>query len=157
MRLKTQIVLALSLVCCSVFAGRAHASGAAAPAAPLLDAINAARTAYGLRPLQLDPTLVRAARFHTDEMLRSGTFAHGAFETRMLDFHVRGPVVGENLAWGSGGYAAPGTIVREWLASPEHRANLLRPGFSRVGLGELTASFHGFAGANVVTADFAGS
>jgi uncharacterized protein YkwD len=41
-----------------------------------------------------------------------------------------------------------------WLASPGHRANLLRPGFRRLGLGIATGSFPGQAGATVVTADF---
>jgi hypothetical protein len=37
-----------------------------------------------------------------------------------------------------------------------HRANLLRPSFRRVGVGDLVAVFQGVAGAHVVTADFAG-
>jgi uncharacterized protein YkwD len=118
--------------------------------------VNAARASFGLRPLRLDTTLARAARFHSGEMLSSGAFGHGAFRTRMVSFHARGPVVGENLAWGSGSYAAPATIVHEWLASPEHRANLLRPGFDRIGIGEVTGTFAGHAGALVVTADFGG-
>ncbi len=46
--------------------------------------------------------------------------------------------------------------MKAWLASPGHRRNLLRPGFRRVGLGELRTSFQGVTGATVVTADFAG-
>jgi uncharacterized protein YkwD len=46
--------------------------------------------------------------------------------------------------------------VKMWLASPGHRANLLRPGYDRIGLGLGAGSFHGIAGATVVTADFAG-
>jgi uncharacterized protein YkwD len=41
-----------------------------------------------------------------------------------------------------------------WLTSPEHRANLLRRGFHRVGLGIAQGSFQGAAGATIVTADF---
>ncbi|TML65334.1 MAG: CAP domain-containing protein, partial [Actinobacteria bacterium] len=65
-------------------------------------------------------------------------------------------VVGENLAWGTGAYSAAKAIVQEWLASPEHRANLLRPGFRLVGVGSAVGTFVGRAGATVVTADFAG-
>ncbi len=89
-------------------------------------------------------------------MTRTGTFSHGAFASRMVRFHVRGPFVGENLAWGTGSYASARGIVRAWLESPEHRRNLLRPGFRRIGLGLRRAAFQGTAGANVVTADFAG-
>ena len=38
------------------------------------------------------------------------------------------------------------------LASPEHRANLLRPSFRRVGIGALQGTFLGHRGARVVTA-----
>lgn len=122
----------------------------------LLQAINRARVAHHLRPLVYDPTLARAARAHDEDMLRRGYFAHGAFMSRMLHFGVRGPFAGENLAWGTGSYGTPEGIVDAWLASPEHRANLLRPGFRRIGLSELTGTFLGAAGADVVTADFAG-
>ena len=89
-------------------------------------------------------------------MLRRNYFAHGAFPSRMASFHVRGRMAGENLAWGSGQYGQAGTIIAEWLASPEHRANLLSSGFSRIGIGVARGSFLGTAGATIVTADFAG-
>jgi uncharacterized protein YkwD len=89
-------------------------------------------------------------------MSANGVFAHGAFRTRMIRFHAAGPLLGENLAWGTGEYGTPRGIVNAWLASPAHRANLLRPGFRRIGLGELQTRFQGAAGARVVTADFAG-
>jgi uncharacterized protein YkwD len=122
----------------------------------LLAAVNATRATYGLRPLHLDSTLQTAARSHSIDMLRHNYFAHGNFAGRMATFHVQGPTAGENLAWGSGAYGRAGTIVREWLASPEHRANLLRPGYARIGIGLVRGSFLGSGGATVVTADFAG-
>ena len=42
------------------------------------------------------------------------------------------------------------------MGSPGHRANLLRPGWNRIGLGALKGNFLGYTGATVVTADFAG-
>jgi uncharacterized protein YkwD len=122
----------------------------------LLAAVNATRAAYGLQPLHLDSTLQRAARSHSTDMLRHNYFAHGNFAGRMAAFHVHGPTAGENLAWGSGPYGRAATIVREWLASPEHRANLLRAGYARIGIGLMRGSFLGTGGATVVTADFAG-
>jgi uncharacterized protein YkwD len=118
--------------------------------------VNATRASFGLRPVQLDRTLSSAARTHSVEMLRGNYFSHGDFGGRMLAFHVRGSVVGENLAWGTGAYGAAGTIVGEWLASPPHRANLLRPGFHRIGIGLVHGTFQGSGGAIIVTADFAG-
>ena len=122
----------------------------------LLHAVNATRTSYHLAALRVDPALVRAARAHTAEMVRTNIFAHGAFSARMRLFHVRGPVTGENLAWGTGPYGSARSIVQTWLNSAPHRANLLRPGFRRIGIGAMVASFQGESGATVVTADFAG-
>jgi uncharacterized protein YkwD len=42
------------------------------------------------------------------------------------------------------------------MRSPGHRANLLRPGWTRVGIGARVGTFQGYRGATVVTADFAG-
>jgi uncharacterized protein YkwD len=128
----------------------------AGTAAGLLQAVNATRASHGLRRLRLDAALGRAARSHSADMLRRNVFAHGDFHGRMVAFRIRGGVAGENLAWGSGSYAQKKTIVAEWLASPEHRANLLRPGFTRIGIGVVRGSFQGSAAATVVTADFAG-
>jgi uncharacterized protein YkwD len=50
----------------------------------------------------------------------------------------------------------PQWVVDHWLASPMHRAVLLRPGFRRVGLGIAFGTFIGHGDAAVVTADFAG-
>jgi uncharacterized protein YkwD len=105
----------------------------------------------------VDGALLRAARAYSATMLRTGRFAHGAMGTRLARYGVRGPRYGENLAWASGSRAAARRIVSSWMASPSHRANLLRPGWRRIGIGALKGTFQGHAGATVVTADFAGS
>jgi uncharacterized protein YkwD len=124
--------------------------------ASILHEMNRVRAAHGLQSLRTESRLERAARSHSREMVRTGSFAHGAFGTRMRQFQVQGSFAGENLAWGVGVRGTARGIVAAWLASPGHRANLLRPSFRRVGVGAFVGSFHGFAGANVVTADFAG-
>jgi Uncharacterized protein with SCP/PR1 domains len=154
-----QVLVAIAAVFCALFvASGAVAASSLSPAeAGLLQAVNATRAANGLQPLSLDPTLTRAARRHTTEMIRDGYFAHGNFAGRMLAFHVHGPFLGENLAWGSGAYASAGAVISEWLHSPGHRANLLRPSFTRIGIGAVQGSFLGNGGSTVVTADFAGN
>jgi uncharacterized protein YkwD len=122
----------------------------------ILSAMNRVRATNGLRPLRLAAKLHAAARAHSADMIRRGYFGHGSFARRVNGFGVDAPVVGENLAWGSGVYGTAATIVHEWLVSPEHRANLLRPGFRLVGVGSAVGPFAGRR-AVVVTADFAGS
>ena len=122
----------------------------------LLGAVNGVRASRGLRPLRVDTALVRAARAYSARMLRTGVFTHGALGARLAEHGARGPVFGENLAWGVGSSAAARAIVGSWLRSPGHRANLLRPGWTRIGLGALRGTFQGHRGATVITADFAG-
>jgi uncharacterized protein YkwD len=122
----------------------------------LLREMNRVRAEHGLGGLTADTHLERAARAHSVEMIGSNVFEHGAFGSRMLQFNVTGRLAGENLAWGTGARGTAQGIVAAWLASPEHRANLLRPSFSRVGVSDLVGSFQGHLGAHVVTADFAG-
>jgi len=134
----------------------ATASRRSEPESRLLDAVNAARLAHGLRPLRVDPTLTRAARAHTIDMLERDYFAHGAFARRMAQFHIQAARIGEDLAWGNGVWAQATAVVREWLASPAHRANVLDPRFVRIGIGAATGTFQGASGATIFTADFAG-
>jgi uncharacterized protein YkwD len=133
------------------------AAGALSPAeTTLLGAMNQVRLAHGVAPLKEDATLEGTARAHTRWMLRTGDFEHGNFAYRMLHSHARGHVFGENLAWGEGAAGGPDAIVQAWLASPEHRRNLLSPSFRRVGVARMCGDFVGVHDAAVITTDFAG-
>jgi uncharacterized protein YkwD len=119
----------------------------------VLRAMNAVRTTHRLPRLRIDRRLQRAARSHSADMLRRQYFAHGTLLSRLVRFGAHGAIFGEDLAWGP---QSARWVVGQWLASPEHRANLLRRRFRRVGVGAYTGTFAGHAGAFVVTADFAG-
>ena len=123
----------------------------------LLGAVNDVRADHNLRPLKVDPKLLAAARAYSATMIAQDVFTHGAFAERLARSGARGPAFGENLAWGTGRYAGARNIVRMWMNSPGHRANLLRPGWTRVGIGARVGHFLGYPGATVITADFAGS
>jgi uncharacterized protein YkwD len=120
----------------------------------LLRTMNAVRMSRGLAPLRLDLRLARAARGHSADMMNRQYFAHGSVAGRVVAAGARGPLFGEDLAWGTSVTAQ--WVVNRWLASPAHRAVLLRPGFRRVGVGIVYGTFAGHGGAAVVTADFAG-
>jgi uncharacterized protein YkwD len=136
-------------------AATADSRGLSSPETSLVQTINSVRKSRGLVPLRVDFRLVRAARGHSTTMIRRQVFAHGSVASRALAQGARGPVFGENLAWGAGITAT--WIVNQWLASPSHRAVLLRRGFRRVGVGFAFGTFAGRSGAAVVTADFAGT
>jgi streptogrisin C len=137
----------------SELVGHAQLSG---QEASLLNAINHARARHGAPPLRISSPLQRAARSHSNTMLRTGTFDHGNWYQRLRRHGARGRTLGETIAWGVGSDGTGRAIVRMWLGSPPHRATLLRRGFRYVGVGVATGSFSGFGGASVATADFAG-
>ena len=148
---------ALALALVPAASGGTDAATLTASERSLLGEVNAVRRSQGLRPLSVDPALVRVARGYSVTMLRTNQFTHGAMGARLVASGARGPAFGENLAWGTGPYAAAKFVVRSWMNSPGHRANLLRPGWRRIGLGIAKGTFQGYPGASVVTADFAGT
>ena len=156
MLIKRKILVAfLALFALLGSAAGAGARGLSSPEASLLQTMNTVRTSRGLPPLRLDVRLLRAARGHSADMMHRQYFAHGAVAARALAQRARGPVYGEDLAWGTGVDRRSGSCDK-WLASPRHRAVLLRPGFRRIGIGIAFGTFAGHGDAAVVTADFAG-
>jgi uncharacterized protein YkwD len=155
MFIKTKILVAFVTVFAVLWPVAAVQAGSLSSSeASLLQTMNAVRTSRGLAPLRLDVHLLRAARGHSSDMMQRQYFAHGAVAARALAQRARGPVYGEDLAWGTGVTAQ--WVVNKWLASPKHRAVMLRPGFRRIGIGIAVGTFAGHGGAAVVTADFAG-
>jgi uncharacterized protein YkwD len=147
------------VACLAVFAvllpaATAGAGTLSSSEASLLTTMNAVRKSHGLAPLRVDVALVRDARGHSSDMMRRQYFAHGSVAGRAVRAGARGPLYGEDLAWGTRITAQ--WVIERWLASPSHRAVLLRPGFRRVGIGIVFGTFAGHRGAGVVTADFAG-
>jgi uncharacterized protein YkwD len=134
----------------------ATAGTSASQETAVLREMNRVRAQHGLPALRVDPRLQAAARSHSREMIASNVFEHGDFAGRIRRFRVVFHIAGENIAWGNGSYGTPRSIVAGWMASPPHRENLLRRSFTRVGVGDLAATFLGNRGAHVVTADFAG-
>ena len=155
MRLKC-LPAAAATAAALAFAAPSHASLMPAEQS-LLGEMNRVRAEHGLAPFQIDPALERTARAHSADMIRRDYFNHGALKSRLQAAGARGPIFGENLAWGVGPQAAAAAIVRLWMGSPGHRANLLRPGFQRIGIAAPRGEFLGWRGARVMTLDFAGT
>ena len=112
------------------------------------------------------PTLVSAARQHSQEMAADGYFAHSsangtAFWRRIQGFYGSrnwGPwAVGENLAWAAPGGTASSAAAR-WKRSPEHRKTLLTARWREIGISAVHVPaapgvFHGL-GVTIITTDF---
>jgi len=124
--------------------------------------INQVRRDHGLRVLHIAPGLRTAAQNHSNDMVNRDYFAHtsptGSTLYRRIvhsGFTIVGSWgAGENLAWGTGTYGTPRATVRMWLASPEHRANLLSRSWGWIGIGRRGGRFMGHSGAVVWTVDF---
>jgi uncharacterized protein YkwD len=141
-------ILLATIATTALLAPAAGAAPRRAPAAlsPLesgvLGDINAFRQAHDLQPLRVNPRLNAAAREHTLQMAADGYFAHesadgSAFWKRIQAFYSTGASaywsVGENLLWSSPN-VTPAQALRWWLASPEHRANLMNPRWREIGV-----------------------
>lgn len=145
------------MVCAALALGAsAEAATLTQPERALLAAVNDVRADHGLRPLSVDGRLTHAARSYSATLVARDVFTHGDLGNRLARAGAAGPFYGENLAWGTGTYATARGVVRGWLRSPGHRANLLRPGWTRIGIGRTVGEFRGVRGAAVVTANFAG-
>jgi uncharacterized protein YkwD len=106
--------------------------------------MNAERAARGLGRLQSEPLLGRVAASYARQMVRGQFFDHTSPAGSTMLARIRSTSylrdvtswsVGENLAWGSGNLATPRAMVRAWMQSAEHRANLLDRHFADVGIG----------------------
>ena len=102
----------------------------------ILDLVNVDRVNHGLPILSLDQTLNSAASAKAEDMVAKNYFAHVAPDgTKPWDwFKDSGynyAYAGENLAEG---FSDPADLENSWMASPSHRANILSPFYSDVGL-----------------------
>jgi uncharacterized protein YkwD len=107
---------------------------------------NAVRRKHHLSPLDKDNALVVTARAHSDDMLERKFFSHvnpdgTTPQKRIAPAYARTiSRSGENI-WGGHGYDYSDSklmariIVDSWISSPGHRANLLNPSYTHMGVG----------------------
>jgi uncharacterized protein YkwD len=107
--------------------------------------VNVERSSRGLRALRDNSRMDKAAGSHSRDMVARGYFDHvtpngGDPVSRLAHVHyitnsLLSWSVGEDLAWGSGIDSTPREIVKSWMASPPHRANILHASFRDAGVG----------------------
>ncbi|MDP1849472.1 MAG: CAP domain-containing protein [Solirubrobacteraceae bacterium] len=115
--------------------------------AAVLCLLNHQRAARGLAPLVGEASLESAATRYSRTMVQERFFAHvspsGQTLRQRLAAYIgsaRDFTVGENLAWGEGARATPASIVRGWMNSDGHRANILNGAFTEIGIGIVPGS-----------------
>jgi uncharacterized protein YkwD len=109
----------------------------AGPADKLLAYINDARVQNNMRPLRYVYELAVAAQRHADDMAASGFVGHTGSDESIPELRIQqsgypGGYGGEATAWGMEDAIDP---VIFWLSSPGHRAIILHPGVSDIGVG----------------------
>ena len=95
--------------------------------------LNGFRKANGLKPMRAHATLAALATAHAAGMARRQSMDHAGFFTQRAP---RG-ASGENV---SVGCANTGCAILQWSNSPPHRANMLRPDFTRYGLASAASA-----------------
>ena len=104
--------------------------------ATLLQLVNLERQQRGMLPLAWDPQLQLLARQHSREMMSHGYFGHVSPESGDLTARLRDAAVftrraAENLVRSSSSSRAHARLME----SPSHRANILDPNLTHLGIG----------------------
>jgi uncharacterized protein YkwD len=131
----------------------AHAASHRSIERRIVRLVNRVRRRHGLPPLFRNSRLTFVAGLHSLDLARHNELSHnssnGQSFVERLHYATHARVIGETIAEVSGRGSAR-TVVRAWMHSPPHRAELLCPSFRAIGVGSVR-----WGGARFVTADFA--
>jgi uncharacterized YkwD family protein/spore coat assembly protein SafA len=111
----------------------------------VLALVNQERGKAGLKPLEMDWELQRVARTKSQDMAQKGYFSHqsptyGSPFDMMKQFGVSFKAAGENIA---SGQRTPQEVMDSWMKSTGHRANILKPEFTHIGVGYYRGGSYG--------------
>src|SRR5689334_8718066 len=115
----------------------ASTSDSAAYATEVLRLVNAQRTKSKLTALTANNALTSAAQAHAMDMAcglflsHTGSDGSNPFD-RMLRFGYSYSLAAENVA---AGYPSPSDVVKGWMGSAGHRANIMNASFTEAGIG----------------------
>ncbi|MGI6745087.1 MAG: Cysteine-rich secretory protein family protein [Firmicutes bacterium ADurb.Bin300] len=99
--------------------------------------VNEERQSRGLKPLKLNAKLSEVARKKSQDMRDNNYFSHtspvyGSPFDMMRSFGITYKTAGENIAMG---YSSAQKVMQGWMNSSGHRANILNPSFTQIGVG----------------------
>lgn len=108
------------------------------PVSRVVTLVNVERARYGLRPLSVNYALMGSAQSYAEVMAVSRCFGHYCGWVPSPNDRARragytGPYyIGENVAYG---LDSPEGVFRLWMNSYYHRAAILSPRFTEIGVG----------------------
>jgi uncharacterized YkwD family protein/spore coat assembly protein SafA len=99
--------------------------------------VNKERAKRGLNGLQADWEVSRVARYKSNDMQAKGYFSHqsptyGSPFNMLKHFGVQYKMAGENIA---NGQTSPEEVMKSWMNSSGHRANILNAEYTHIGVG----------------------
>lgn len=114
--------------------------------ANIIDATNTERIAAGLTPLTTNTLLSASAKLKTDDMIKNGYFEHvspAGVTVSDLGNTVgyNYVIMGENLALGN--FTGANDLVRAWMDSPGHKANILSTSYMEIGIYAAQGTYQG--------------
>ncbi|GAA2801003.1 hypothetical protein GCM10010522_18470 [Kribbella solani] len=103
----------------------------------MLALTNQERAKAGCGPLRTNSALTKAAAAHAADMVDEHYFAHDSLDgrspfDRMKAAGFGGGSMAENIAVG---YTSAAAVLKGWMNSPGHRANILNCAYSMIGIG----------------------
>jgi uncharacterized protein YkwD len=118
--------------------------------------LNFARREAGLPALKDNGKLDSSSDAKASDVLRCNEFSHEACGRDFTYWFRRTGYLnnrcwwaGENLAWGTGPLGTVRSIVKAWLHSPPHRANLLSSQFGDFGIALRVGDLGGWSNAHL--------
>ncbi|GAA2363334.1 CAP domain-containing protein [Nonomuraea africana] len=113
-------------------------SGGSAVEEEVVKLTNEARATGGCKPLTHDPKLHTAAEGHSADMAAKGYFDHTSPDGRSPGDRIKTSGFSPISAWGENiakGQRTAAEVVRGWLNSPGHKANIMNCNYTHIGVG----------------------
>lgn len=103
----------------------------------VIELVNVQRSKAGLQLIKANWQVARVARYKSQDMINKGYFSHtsptyGSPFDMMQSFGIKFSSAGENIAMGQ---RTPEEVMNGWMNSPGHRANILSPSYTELGVG----------------------
>lgn len=111
----------------------------------VLNLVNQERSKQGLKPLTLSEKLTSIANTKAQDMAQKNYFSHtsptyGSPFEMLKQFGVSYSYAGENIA---AGQRSAEQVMNDWMNSSGHRANILNPNYTQLGVGYTKGGNYG--------------